>query len=248
MANPGDPNLGDEGEHIPLEPVADAPGKSSILNPSGDRCPHCGKPMPAEAVVCMACGYDMTANRLVTPRTGVDEVDPEAEAEEKGPREFVRPGGKPMPLVIAGACVTVAAAVAAAATAPKHTLGFQAAMALLVLYRSVVYTCVGVGALWCIAKYVEERIGRLDLGMARMFLAVAVFWFVSSIHLPIESDWLERMIRWPLALGAFWLSLFILFRRSRAETLVFAILHIGAWMFVETGIQLGAWLQDAAGK
>ncbi|HMN39215.1 MAG TPA: zinc ribbon domain-containing protein [Phycisphaerales bacterium] len=252
MAETPEPTLPDPEEKptIPLEPVAEgdppARGTSSILNPSGDACPNCGAGMAAEAVVCMACGYDMTANRVVTPRTGVDEVDPEPE--DQGPAEFVRPGGKPMVLAIAGAVVLLAAAVAAGSNAPRREFSAQAAMVLLVLYRAVIHTGTGLAAVWCAARYVEERFGSVRLALARVFVAVAVFWLVSSLRLPIESEWLERAVRWPVALGCYWLTLFVLFRRSRGETLVLALLHVGTWMFVEMGIQLGVWLQDAAGK
>ncbi len=252
MADTKDPTPPAEKPTIPLEPEGEGSGgdsgakRASILNDANDRCPHCGAPMAAEAVVCMACGYDMKANRVVTPRTGVDEVEPEAEPHSL--QDFVKPGGAPASLAIAGVIVLIAAAVAAGANAPKRELGVQAAMALLVLYRAVVHTGTGLAAVWCAARYVEERVGRIDLALARMFLAVAVFWLVSSLHLPIENDWLERALRWPLALGCYWLTMFILFRRSRAETLVLALLHVGGWMFVEMGVQLGVWLQDAAGK
>ena len=64
--------------------------------------------MEPEAVVCMSCGYNMKANELLKPQTGVDIIEPPPVKPE-----FVKPGGKPATVAIIGAVVVVAAMVAA---------------------------------------------------------------------------------------------------------------------------------------
>jgi len=236
---------------IPLEPEAPRPktapvpvarpaaARPSILELVDDKCPNCGAKLEPEAVVCMACGYDLKANRMLKPEMGVDVVAPPPEKPE-----FVKPGGKPMIIAVIAGCVAIGAMAAAAANAPKPGFGVGLAVVLLVLYRTVLHTGTGLAGLWCATKFVNERFTRVDLAAARMCLAVAIFWLVVSLHIPIDRT-LENLIKWPAAAVIYWVAIFALFRRSRQESLIIALFHFGAAMFVELGVQLAAWL-DAA--
>lgn len=260
MAGPSEPNppAGDpeSRDAIPLQPLAPearpagagagpriASGKS-ILQLVDDKCPNCGSKMDADAVVCMACGYDMKANEVLKPKTGVEYVEPEPAADERP--EFIKPGGRAAVFAIAGVCVTLAACAAAVANMPRPGgFGVGAAWVLLIIYRAVLHTGTGLAALWCASKFVGERFTRLDLAAARIFLALSVFLLVASVRIPLEPEWLGGVIKWPIAIVGYWLAVFALFRRSRQETFIIALFHIGAMMFVELGVQMASWL-DAA--
>ncbi len=206
-----------------------------------DRCPNCGKSLEADAVVCMSCGYDMKANEVLRPRTGVDEIEPPPVRPD-----FVKPGGTPMSMAIAGGCVTLAAMVASARNAPAAgPMGTSLALAVLVLYFAIVHTGTGLAGLWCASRFVEHRLNRPVLAATRMFLALAVFLLVWSLRLPIESEWLERTLRLPQAALAYWLALFMLFRRSRQETTLIAFFHLGAMLIVQFAIQVPVWLETS---
>jgi hypothetical protein len=197
--------------------------------------------MESDAIVCMACGYDMKANQVLTSRTGIDEVEPAPVAAERP--EFVKPGGRPLVYAIAGVCVLCGAMVAAAMNAPKPDIGVRAALALLVLYHAILHTGTGVAAIWLAARYVEQRLTHLELAASRIFLALACFLLVASIRIPIEHPFLESLVRFPLAIGVYFLAIFALFRRNRQETLLFLLFHAGAAMFVELGVRLAVWLE-----
>ncbi len=233
------------GDAIPLEPLAPAPPSSkpssrdSIQHAIADKCPNCGAKMEQEAVVCMSCGYNMKANELLKPQTGVDIIEPPPVKPD-----FVKPGGKPLTVAIIGAVVVVAAMVAAGVnSAPHPAMGASFVFALLVLYRVVLHTGTGLAGLWCAAKFVDHRLNRLDLASARVFLALGVFALVWALRLPIDIPFLEHAIRFPLAVAAYWVTLFATFRRSRLETTLIALFHLGCLMFVELGLQLAIWLE-----
>jgi hypothetical protein len=240
--NPRPEPSGEEKPTIPLAPVEPTAGKPSILKLIDDKCPNCGAHMESDAVVCMACGYDMKANEVLRSRTGVDEVEPEPTAADRP--EFVKPGGKPMIFAIAGACILGGAMVASAMNAPRPDIGVRAAAAVLVLYHAVLHTGTGVIAVWLAARYVEEKLSNLELGAARIFLALSCFLVVASIRLPIENPFLENLARVPLAIAVYFLAIFILFRRSRQETVLFLLFHVGAAMFVELGVRLAVLLES----
>ena len=249
MSDPSAPTSASDpdpsGDPIPLEPLAPAPpipklaARSSILQRIDDKCPNCATKMDADAVVCMSCGYDLKANELLRPRTGVDLIEPPPVQPE-----FVKPGIRPATLAIIGAVVVVAAMVAAGVNSPPgRAMGAPFVFALLILYRVVLHTGTGLAGLWCAAKFVDHRLNHIDLAAARMFLALSVFMLVWALRIPIENAFLEHAIRFTLAVAGYWLTLFALFRRGRQETTLIAMFHLGVVMFVELGLQLAIWLE-----
>ena len=247
-ANP-DPKPDPQGEAIPLEPIAPptpAPphkpnARPSVLQLIDDKCPNCAAKMDADAVVCMSCGYDLKANEVLRPQTGVDVIEPPPVKPE-----FVKPGVKPATLVIAGGVVVLAAMIAAGVNVkPGGAMGTPFFFALLILYRAILHTGTGLAGLWCAAKFVDHRLNHVDLAAARMFLALGAFMLVWALRIPIENSFLEHIIRIPAAAAAYWLTLFALFRRNRQETTLIALFHVGAMMFVELGLQLAIWLETS---
>ena len=234
------------GETIPLEPVAPTPtskptSRPSVLKSAEDVCPNCGTKLAPDAIVCMSCGFDMKSNQVLRPEMGVDVIEPPT---VKPP--FVKPGLKPAMLVIAGTVALIAAMIAAGVNAAPHgSMGASAVFALLVLYKAILHTGTGLAGLWAAAKFVDHRLNHVDLAAARMFVAVAAFLLLWSLRLPISIEFLEHTLRVLLAIACYWLVLFALFRRSRMETTLIVLFHVGAAMFVEIGFSINAGLQAA---
>ena len=61
----------------------------------------------------------------------------------------------------------------------------------------------------------------------------------------MEMEFLERTLRFLVAVASYWVVLFALFRRSRQETTLIVLFHFGAVMFVELGFQIAVWLQTS---
>src|SRR4051812_10848329 len=93
QGSPGSP--GSPGDSpIPLEPLLPTPempiARPSVLRMTDDKCPNCGASMDANAVVCMACGYDLKANEILRPQTGVEYIEPAPSTPDRP--EFIKPG------------------------------------------------------------------------------------------------------------------------------------------------------------
>ncbi len=243
------PNPPNPGETIPLEPVAPAPTpqrstRPSVLNSAADACPNCAAALAPDAIVCMSCGFDMKSNQVLRPEMGVDIIEP---VPVKPP--FIKPGIKPGVLLIAGVVALVAAMIAAGINAaPRAALGSSAVFTLLVLYKAILHTGTGLAGLWAAAKFVDHRLNHVDLAAARMFVAVAAFMLVWSLHIPIQTAFVERTLRFLGAVACYWVILFALFRRSRQETTLIVLFHLGAVMFVELGFQIAVALQTSVAE
>src|SRR6185369_7574694 len=112
--------------------------------------------------------------------------------------------------------------------APRAALGSSAVHALLVLYKTILHTGTGLAGLWAAALFVGHRLNFLNLAVARMFVSVAAFMLLCSLRFPIPISFLEYGARLLAGLGCYWFLLFALFRRSRQETLLIALFHVGA--------------------
>lgn len=259
---PGDAPPSTDADHIPLEPhPADAipvarPAANTgpsidakpILQLTSDVCPNCGSTMDADAVVCLVCGYDLKANRVINPVTGVEEIEPKAGAAGVDTRaEFVRPGGTPKLVGILGGIMLIGASVCAGFAAPAGS-GFvvTAAMVVLTLYSGVLHTATGVAATWCAAKYVGERFTKIDLVAARMLLVFATFLLVLSVPAHLPYEWLDKGLKFVAATGTYFLMLMATFRRDRRVTLTLLAAHAAIWVFVQIGVLMGVVLQSMA--
>lgn len=243
--------------HIPLEPhpqdviptarpAGGKVGDASILDLTAESCPNCGKAMASDAVVCLACGHDLKANRVISPALGVEEVEPPKPTGDQRP-EFVRPGGTPKLVGILGGLVLVSAGICAGFAAPNGS-GWvvTGAMVVLAIYSGILHTATGVAAVWCTAKYEGERFTKIDLVAARMLLAFATFVLVLNLPVHLPYEWLDKAAKLILAVGVYFLMLMALFRRDRRVSMVLLALHAGIWVFVQLGVLLGVVLQSMA--
>ncbi len=262
-AAPPDGGTSEDRGVIPLEPKAEdaiptarpatrAPTgptseRGSILHLASDACPNCAQPMEDAAVVCMSCGYDLKANRVIAPTTGMVEVEPTRPGDARP--EFVRPGGTPKVVGALGGIVLATAGVSAGFAAPTGS-GWvvTGAMVVLAVYSGILHTATGVAAVWCASKYVGERFTRIDLVAARMLLAFATFVLVLNLPVHLPYEWLDKGVKLLAAVGVYFLMLMALFRRDRRVSLVLLGMHAGIWVFVQIGVLLGVVLQSMANQ
>lgn len=202
--------------------------------------------MKTDAVVCLACGYDLTANRVIRPAVGVEEIEPTKPAEDQRP-EFVRPGGTAKLVGILGGIVLVGAGVCAGFTA-RDGSGWvvTGAMVVLAMYSGILHAATGVAAVWCASKYEGERFTKIDLVAARMLLGFATFLLVLNVPVHLPYEWLDKSLKFVLAVSVYFLMLMALFRRDRRVSLVLLGMHAAIWVFVQIGVLLGVVLQGAA--
>jgi hypothetical protein len=207
-----------------------------ILELAEDECPNCHAQLEPDAVVCLKCGYDLKANVVRTPETGVD-----VKAAPEEPVLFVTPGGpSPRVLTAIGGVLTMGAMVAAAAYMPPHTFWHTAAQVALALYETALHTGTGVVAVLVAARICEQRIGRVDLAATRIFVAFAAFQLVHRLYIFDYVAW--RALVWVLAGAAYWGLVMLLFRKDRITGLLIVLAHFVLWALVELGMALSAWV------
>ncbi len=210
------------------EPVAriDKPPILEIVE--NEPCPNCKQALPTTAVVCMKCGYDIVAGKVRATQVGTEAAPPTPTS-----NEFVTPGRlSTKPLVIIGTVLTLAGFVAALYFAPAaQTFWPRLATGLLLVYQNILHTGTGALAVAGTALALHYRLTRIDLLLARVFVAFAVMQVISSCNLPLGEvhkivQALANGLREIVAFGAYWLLLWALFRRTPLETSIMGAVHI----------------------
>ncbi len=250
----GDPSRDDP--HIPLSPSArgggepkgriDAPSLTDEASAAADRCPKCGAEMSSpDAVVCVKCGYDMRSNKPAKTEVGAakdgDEGD-EAPAEATIFIEEDHIGWK-IPLVI-GAAALVSAATLAGVQAEG---GWLRAVVRVLLYGPL-QIGLGVGAVAITARLLEERVGRLELALGRMTLAIGLFYLFFMIGQTMN---LHPAVQWMIGAGlggaAYFLVVWLMFAIWPAVALMLAGVHFALWLVLKGTVVLIDWIESAPG-
>ncbi len=238
-----------ERSDIPTARSADGgtSGSEPIFEIAEDRCPKCSEPMPSDAVVCMKCGYDQRANKVREVETGVVEVPEAPEGAKPAKTDFVVPGRlSPKTLGIVGAVLTVAAMVAAGIYAPAPSFGVVAAWVLLTLYTIGINSATGVAAVAVAARLNSQPFGRLDVALARMFAAFALFQAISRTRpVLLGSPLLTTGVSFVVGALLYFGAVMLLFRKDRRTTSVIALAHFILWILLELGPVLGNWVSTA---
>jgi hypothetical protein len=223
----------EEPRHYDLEPGEESPPneqEGELLHDAGDTCPNCGTPLARGEVLCMKCGYDLEANVVRKPKV-TEEEGPGDEPEE--PDLFVEPGrGSPKVLAVAGGIITVAAMILAGVNTTVSGAAIAAAV-VLPLYEVLLHTASGVLALFIVSKLVEERFGDPELAAARILVAFALFQLFMAMVIPVPV--VGAVLKTVLGLGAYWVAVWWLFRKTPAVTLLIMAAHIALWAFVWIG-------------
>lgn len=205
-------------------------GESELLRDEATNCPNCGAPLARGEVLCMKCGYDLEANVVRKPKVSEEERVEESPEE---PELFVEPGrGSPKLLTIAGGVITMAAMVLAGVNTTAKGAAIIAAV-VLPGYEVLLHTASGVLALFIVSKVVEQRFGNPELAAARMMVAFALFQLFMAMHIPVQV--VGGVLKSILGLGAYWVAVWWLFRKTPAVTLLIMAAHIALWAFVWIG-------------
>ncbi len=218
------------------KPRIDAP---SLLGAAGEEpCPRCGKPLAAEAVVCVNCGFDLKANAARATETGVMADEPEALP------EFVTPGrGDAQTIAIGGGVALVTAVVMHMIHQSSAGATLAAAAAALAVLHAALHTATGTIALVGTAWLTDHRLGRADLGVTRVFLLVAVFLLIQAVPLP-WAPWLALGVKWVGGAVVYWALAMLLFRKGPEPAGMLLGMHFVTLLLVHLAI----WIETTLSK
>lgn len=221
--------------------------KGSILDVTTDEpCPQCGKPMPVDAVVCLKCGYDIKAGKVRETAVGAAVEPPPA---EPAVPEFAKPGRlDALALTIIGALLLAGAMFVAGWFAPTGAgAGTRAALVGRTALQALMHTGTGIIAVVGAAFLLRNRLGRIDLAAARMFVAVSGFLLITGWRYQLDGamevvQWITELVKWVGAMGLYWLLAMVLFWKPPREVNMLAGLHFV--LYASTALIIGAdgWL------
>lgn len=249
---------GTESSSDPVRPPAAIPGPDSIRPPEAIKlesvatveCPSCGAPMPgAEEVVCLRCGFDLSAARKIEVRTGVEEVEPDIPEEERNP--ILTPpgrGGLHLPAILAGGALlimTIALLAGASGLYPTidgrhlrsnpHTPidvevdfseghpGFgRAFMALLRFYvMTAAFAASALGGLYLLSRMQHRKIGDINLAALRCLAIVCVSELALLFDLNYRWGLAEWIVQFILMAGVFFAGARFFFKVNNQEAAEF---------------------------
>ncbi len=238
-AAPTSPNDGNPTDTGANEPSAyKLEERPSLLDDAAneDVCPHCNKPLKdPSAVVCMNCGYDLLANKILKTQVGDVEV-----AEDVALEDFARAGrlGWKTPVIVAAAALLLAAILSG-----MNATGRPVGHALATLLFGPVYAGVGVAAAAITAKLLLQPFGRIELAGARMLLATAIV--MASFHVGQAIDApnaVQFLVGAGIGAGLYYLAVWWLFSLNSTIAFLLSLLHLSLWAFFLGLLQLNAWL------
>lgn len=159
----------------------------------------------------------------------------------------------PRVLVIVGVTLSLIAMILAA-TQPGPVAGegaswvLRAGRVLVTLFDIAVHTGTGMVAVLLAAMFLGRRVGGVELAAARMLVAVSACVCVMSMPVDRGASLAAVVLglRAILALGAYWLLLLALFRRSVADTNVLAAFHVAVYLVMVLGTALHSGVQAAS--
>ncbi len=239
----------EEQEHIPLEPSGrDEPPKAadggedvrSLIDQaraSAEKCPNCGAPMAAEAIVCTACGWDLVRNELIRPEVAADEIEESTALATAGLIDWR---------------IGLGLAAAAWVGAMGVTAAFSEADTLRQVVRVALYGPIhaGLGLLAGIvtARLLETKVGDFALLAARMALAVALAYLGRRLggvlDLPQPAP---ALLGITLALAAYLATVFFSLSLAWGATVLLGGLHFVLWLLFRALRLAINWVDAAPG-
>lgn len=105
--------------------------------------------------------------------------------------------------------------------------------AIYTLYEVALHTGTGVLAVVLAARFSERRVNQPELAAARMLVAVSVLCVFFYAQTPLYP-----VVQYPLAVGAYMICIWQLFRLPRYELMLLAGLHFVLWLIVRIGGEL----------
>jgi hypothetical protein len=159
-----------------------------------DVCPNCGSPLGGvDTVVCLRCGYDMKAMKVIKTDTKASEAEPE-EAESG---DLVEAGmgdvWLPAAMAVAGLGLVGAGYLwrSPALFGGTEAVSFgQGLLGLIkMLIKTAVFTAAGVGGLAAVAHILQRKLGDVKLAAVRMLGIMAAVGLLAFIN--FSNDVLE---------------------------------------------------------
>jgi hypothetical protein len=155
-----------------------------------DVCPNCGSPLGGvDVVVCLRCGYDMKAMKVITTDTKASAAEPEAADSDVLVESGMGDYWVPATMMVAGLGLVGAGYLwrSPALFGGEEAVSFgKGAVGLLkMLLQTAVFTAAGVGGLAALAHIVHKKFGDVKLAAARMLgimSAVGLLAFININH------------------------------------------------------------------
>ncbi|MBI1189759.1 MAG: hypothetical protein GC200_03645 [Tepidisphaera sp.] len=235
------PQAPDEHDVIPLAPAEPAAPSKYPKMPAGK--PDLGAPPLLDDVDDDAdLTHDPEVERALKggAATADDTAAGEPAVREQGPPVVKDGKVSPKTLAIIGGVVTLAAIVVSVINAPAGKF----AAAVSATYLTLFHTVTGVGAV-AILAYAENRpTGRIEVAAGRMFIAVASFMLVLSLHFDTLQGFNGAVMSVFAALS-YYLVAWTLFRLPQRQMQILAGAHAGIAILLWLLVQVHWWASNA---
>lgn len=161
----------------------------------------------------------------------------EVEAGVDTARPLSEPGfpGLTLLMVIGGALLVLAVVMGASAAHNRHNdLGYAFGQGFLTLFNGLLHTGTGVVAVIASAFFMKRKVGSVEFAAGRMLVTFCTLLLVTAPDFPV--GYVGWALKWALGLGAYWLVLRVLFRKSIDETNIIAAAHLVLYLLYQTGV------------
>lgn len=234
-----DAEQGEQGEHIPVEPPKreEKPkiSRQSLMDLGKDEpdvCPACGEELPdKDATLCLACGFDLKANKRRRTKVGVEEI-------EEGPGDFSEAGVIPWQATLG---VGLLAIVIAAALAFTQTEAGALRESLRVAVHALVHVGLGVVSAIVTAIFLQQKFGKVEYAVGRMALAVGLFFLALQVGDMLgggpTAQWI---IGAALGAASYYLVVWRMFSTTHQVVGIIAGLQFFFWLLLEVYAVLDA--------
>jgi len=159
-------------------------------------------------------------------------------AKEEAAKALSAPGGLPrvVLLVLGAVLLMMAVGLGAYNLAPTAELTHRLARGAAIVLGCLLHIGTGLGALWIVAQVQGRPLGRIDLAVERLFVAVAAFLCVFNLSIPIP--FVGVVLKVLLAIGTYWGSVYLLMGRNPQRTTAISLAHavIAALVYLQMSL------------
>jgi hypothetical protein len=224
---------------VPETPAFEEPPAVAAL----DVCPNCGSPLGGvDIVVCMRCGFDMKALKVI--ETNTKGTAKPSEEEEQAVLSEPGTGDYWLPWAMAGAGLGLLAIGylwgAGGLFAGEEAVGFgtRAVGLLKMLVKTAVLALAGFGGLHALTHMLNARLGDAKLAAVRMLGITAAIGLLAFFSLPsAAAEWTVESVTQAMAYLGLTMLLFRLSIRDAATLLGVTIVAVVLLLLVSAAVQ-----------